>query len=105
MHEFWTFLFKRLNKVLKGFKTNNHGGGVLETTFFREFHQMILTSRLVAKSGAQDPNGMFAKATALMFRASADDCGTVQALAKEVDEERIDGESLLHQYMPAVTYH
>lgn len=44
---FWTFLFERLNKVLKSYKTNNHSGGELEVTFFREFHRSILTSRMV----------------------------------------------------------
>jgi hypothetical protein len=48
LHGFWTFLFERLNKVLKSYKTNNHSGGQLETTFFREFHRTILTSRTVS---------------------------------------------------------
>src|SRR5713101_5522290 len=34
LHNFWMFLYERLNKVLKSFKTNNHGQGKLETTFF-----------------------------------------------------------------------
>jgi hypothetical protein len=50
LHGFWTFLFERLNKVLKSFKTNNHGGGELETTFFREFHRTVRMSRLVSSS-------------------------------------------------------
>ncbi|KIK72373.1 hypothetical protein PAXRUDRAFT_47138, partial [Paxillus rubicundulus Ve08.2h10] len=47
LHDFWTFLFKQLNKVLKLFKTNNHSGGKLETTFFCEFHCMCQSSHLV----------------------------------------------------------
>jgi len=47
LHEFWTFLFERLNKVLKSYKTNNCSGGELEVTFFREFHRTVLSSRLV----------------------------------------------------------
>jgi hypothetical protein len=47
LHEFWTFLFERLNKVLKSYKTNNRSGGELEVTFFREFHRTVLSSRLV----------------------------------------------------------
>ncbi|KIK33063.1 hypothetical protein CY34DRAFT_27105 [Suillus luteus UH-Slu-Lm8-n1] len=39
LHDFWTFLFERLNKVLKAFKTNNHENGELETTFFTEFQR------------------------------------------------------------------
>ncbi len=48
LREFWTFLFERLNKVLKSFKTGNHSGGELETTFFREFHRTVQQSRLVS---------------------------------------------------------
>ncbi|KAJ7686947.1 hypothetical protein B0H17DRAFT_939859 [Mycena rosella] len=39
VYGFWTFLFERLNKLLKSYDTNNHGDGELEVTFFREFHQ------------------------------------------------------------------
>lgn len=34
---FWTFTGERLNKLLKGFLTNNHNGGEIETSFFRAF--------------------------------------------------------------------
>src|SRR5712671_813883 len=47
LHDFWTFLYERLNKVLKSFKTNNHGQGELETTFFTEFQKTCQTSCLV----------------------------------------------------------
>jgi hypothetical protein len=46
LHEFWTFLFERLNKVLKSYKMSNHGGGELES-FFREFHRTVQEARLV----------------------------------------------------------
>lgn len=49
LHGFWTFLFERLNKVLKSYKTNNHGGGELETSFCREFHRTVATSRTVCE--------------------------------------------------------
>ncbi|KAI0784086.1 hypothetical protein C8Q75DRAFT_736488 [Abortiporus biennis] len=45
LHGFWTFLFERLNKVLKSFNVNNHGGGELEMTFFREFHCTVHLSQ------------------------------------------------------------
>ena len=49
LHEFWSFLFERLNKVLKAYNTNNHGyGGELETTFFTEFHRTCASARLVS---------------------------------------------------------
>jgi hypothetical protein len=39
VYGFWTFLFERLNKLLKSYDTNNHGNGELEVTFFREFQR------------------------------------------------------------------
>lgn len=50
IYGFWTFLFERLNKVLKSFRSNNHGGGQLECTFFREFLRTSQVSRLVSNS-------------------------------------------------------
>ena len=47
LHDFWTFLYERLNKVLKSYKTNNHGQGDLETTFFNDFQKTCHISRLV----------------------------------------------------------
>ncbi|RXW14412.1 hypothetical protein EST38_g11447 [Candolleomyces aberdarensis] len=99
MHEFWTFLFERLNKVLKSYKTNNQSGGVLETTFFREFHRSILTSRLVARAGSNDSSGVLQMASSMMFKASSDDRGTVQALAQELDEANID-DSVIYAFSP-----
>ena len=49
LHEFWTFLFEQMNKVLKSYKTNNHGGGELETSFFREFQHAASEARLVSR--------------------------------------------------------
>lgn len=37
MYGFWTFVFERLNKVLKSYATSGHGGGEIEVTFMREF--------------------------------------------------------------------
>ena len=48
LHEFWTFLFERMNKVLKSYKTSNHGGGELEASFFREFQRTSCEARLVS---------------------------------------------------------
>jgi hypothetical protein len=48
LYGFWTFLFERLNKVLKSYNTNNHSGGELEVTFFREFHRTSVVSRAVS---------------------------------------------------------
>ncbi|KAF8057435.1 hypothetical protein FPV67DRAFT_1677229 [Lyophyllum atratum] len=90
LHEFWTFLFERLNKVLKSYKTSNHAGGELETSFFREFHRTVQESRLLAQA-AQDPADLeLSQAAAAMYKASADDRGTVQALSRELDEAQED---------------
>lgn len=37
VYGFWTFLFERLNKVLKSYSTNNHSDGEIEISFFRAF--------------------------------------------------------------------
>ncbi|KAI0054356.1 hypothetical protein BV25DRAFT_1951632 [Artomyces pyxidatus] len=94
LHGFWTFLFERLNKVLKSYKTNNHAGGELEVTFFREFHRTILSSRfvspIVAKAGQTDQSVEMQAAVTAMFGATDDNRGTVQALARDLDGETRD---------------
>lgn len=47
LREFWTFLFERINKILKSYKANNHADGEVEVTFFREFHRTVRIARLV----------------------------------------------------------
>jgi hypothetical protein len=47
VYNFWTFLFERLNKVLKSYATNNHVGEV-ETTFFRAFSRDVALRDLVS---------------------------------------------------------
>jgi hypothetical protein len=46
----WTFVFKRLNKVLKSYNSANHGKGELEVSFFREYHRTISTDRAVGQT-------------------------------------------------------
>ncbi|KAJ7799473.1 hypothetical protein B0H14DRAFT_3787754 [Mycena olivaceomarginata] len=85
LHECWTFLFERLNKVLKSYRTLNHAGGELETSFFREFQRTIQQSRLLAQ-GVREPSGSELRdAVHLMYRATDDDRGTVQGLARNLD--------------------
>ncbi|EJU01672.1 hypothetical protein DACRYDRAFT_16285 [Dacryopinax primogenitus] len=57
VHGFWTFLFERLNKVLKGYETNGHKGGEAELTFAREFKRETGLSRLntILAGQSQDP--------------------------------------------------
>ncbi len=89
--DFGRFYLSALTKLLKSYKTNNHSGGELETTFFREFHRTILTSRTVARSARPGQPAIFQEAVAAMFEASADDRGTVQALARDLDAANEDG--------------
>ena len=44
---FWSFIFERLNKVLKGMNHNNHGNGVIEATFLKQFISAQKVSRRV----------------------------------------------------------
>lgn len=37
VYSFWTFLFERLNKVLKSYSTRGRAGGDIEVTFMCEF--------------------------------------------------------------------
>ncbi|KAJ3500582.1 hypothetical protein NLJ89_g9730 [Agrocybe chaxingu] len=90
LHKFWTFLFERLNKVLKSYKTNNHGRGEIETSFFREFHRTVQETRLVAQA-ATSPDENLRRIAGALYKASADDRGTVQALAQELDEAQETG--------------
>ncbi|KAL6307236.1 hypothetical protein BKA93DRAFT_926583 [Sparassis latifolia] len=92
LREFWTFLFERMNKVLKSYRTSNHAGGELECSFFREFHRTVQTSRLLAQGARNSGHSELHLAVEAMYKASADDRGTVQALAHDLDEVRQDAQ-------------
>ncbi|KAJ7757939.1 hypothetical protein B0H16DRAFT_1822615 [Mycena metata] len=91
LQEFWTFLFERINKVLKSYNSSNHSGGELETSFFREFHRTIQTSRILAQAASFPPDSPLAKSVETMYKATNDDRGTVQALARQLDKAQEDG--------------
>ncbi|KAL1940756.1 hypothetical protein VTO73DRAFT_7797 [Trametes versicolor] len=103
LHEFWSFLFERLNKVLKSFNANNRGDGDLETTFFAEFHRTTTSSRTVAflnESSANFP--LLQRLGSAMTKVTQDSRGTVGGLAawaKQADEDL----SSSHPF--AVPYH
>ncbi|EIW62028.1 uncharacterized protein TRAVEDRAFT_35446 [Trametes versicolor FP-101664 SS1] len=86
LREFWTFLFERLNKILKGYKTNNHEGGAIEMTFFREFHRATHMHRLLTEGVQHPTHAPFSAACRLMLDATSDNRGTLQQLAEELDE-------------------
>ncbi|KAF5332890.1 hypothetical protein D9758_017886 [Tetrapyrgos nigripes] len=90
LHGFWTFLFERINKVLKNYNSSNHSGGELEVSFFREFHRTIQQSRVMA-AGYQAGHQVIQNCLTAMYKATADDRRTVQALSRELDEASEDG--------------
>jgi hypothetical protein len=49
VYGFWSFLTKRLNKVLKNLNSNNWSGGLLEVSMVREFHRMAQLDGLVCQ--------------------------------------------------------
>ncbi|KAF7372541.1 alcohol dehydrogenase [Mycena venus] len=97
VYGFWTFLFERLNKLLKSYDTNNHADGELEVTFFREFHRDAnlreVLERLAKKEGTDGltPEGQCAAESARMILATdGDERGTVASLAREIEELSAD---------------
>ncbi|KAJ6501497.1 hypothetical protein C8R47DRAFT_1107562 [Mycena vitilis] len=91
LQEFWTFLFERINKVLKSFNSSNHSGGELETSFFREFHRTVQNSRILAQAADSPAGSPLQLSTEAMYNATADDRGTIQALARQLDKVAEDG--------------
>ncbi|KIJ06688.1 hypothetical protein PAXINDRAFT_158658 [Paxillus involutus ATCC 200175] len=97
LNGFWTFLFERLNKVLKSFKTNNHASGELETTFFNEFHRTCQSSRLTYSLLRMPNDSLPSEVAEIMLKATSEERGTVAglaALSKELDEAQADAHSL-----------
>ncbi|KAI0668702.1 hypothetical protein C8Q78DRAFT_1097701 [Trametes maxima] len=91
LHEFWSFLFERLNKVLKSFNANNRSDGELETTFFQEFHRTAVSSRVITFMEHDIPNQpLLGRLGAAMSKATHDGRGTVAGLAawaRQADED------------------
>ncbi|KIO11444.1 hypothetical protein M404DRAFT_127581, partial [Pisolithus tinctorius Marx 270] len=93
LHDFWTFLFERLNKVLKSFKANNHANGELETTFFKEFHRACESSRVIYSLRANPVKSLGSEAARIMQKATHEEHGTVAGLAalcNDLDEVSAD---------------
>ncbi|KAH9852401.1 hypothetical protein C2E23DRAFT_860058 [Lenzites betulinus] len=82
LREFWTFLFERLNKILKSYRTNNHEGGEIETTFFREFHRSARLHRTMTEGMSNPASKTMPMACKLMMEASSDNRGTCSNLHK-----------------------
>ncbi|KAI0364657.1 hypothetical protein BV20DRAFT_1057013 [Pilatotrama ljubarskyi] len=99
MRGYWTFIFERLNKILKSYWTNNHEGGEIEMTFFREF---LRASRLhdMLSEGLRQPADSFHHQTCrLMQEATHDTRGTLQQLVEELEDASAD-ENVLLSFSP-----
>ncbi|KAG1893909.1 uncharacterized protein F5891DRAFT_985452 [Suillus fuscotomentosus] len=93
LNNFWTFLFERLNKLLKSYKTNNHSNGALETTFFMEFHRTCELGRLTYTLQHYPKDSLPSQTASIMLKASNDERGTVAglaALSKDLDNAGAD---------------
>ncbi|KIJ10597.1 hypothetical protein PAXINDRAFT_16432 [Paxillus involutus ATCC 200175] len=80
LHDFWTFLYEQLNKVLKSFKMNNHANGELETTFFHEFQRTCEVGRLTYALQHYPPRSLPFLASKVMLKTSKEEQGTVTGL-------------------------
>ncbi|EMD32048.1 hypothetical protein CERSUDRAFT_77644 [Gelatoporia subvermispora B] len=74
VYGFWTFLFERLNKVLKNYSVNNHDGGELEV------NELAQSSSV---DGAALQDAALHESARIMVRAGTDTRGTVASLAQE----------------------
>ncbi|KAJ7816555.1 hypothetical protein B0H13DRAFT_2380349 [Mycena leptocephala] len=80
VYGFWTFLFERLNKLLKSYDTNNHGNGELELRKLDKKDSLELTNeeRCIAESARA------------ILTTDGDIRGTVASLACEIEQESAD---------------
>ncbi|KAJ7844237.1 hypothetical protein B0H14DRAFT_2777033 [Mycena olivaceomarginata] len=97
VYGFWTFLFERLNKLLKSYDTNNHGNGELEVTFFREFQRDAnlreKLHKLDQKEGLEDltpEERCMAESARAILATDGDQRGTVASMTREIEELSAD---------------
>ncbi|KIN93299.1 hypothetical protein M404DRAFT_36210 [Pisolithus tinctorius Marx 270] len=93
LHNFWTFLFENLNKVLKSFKANNHAKGELKTTFFKEFQHTCETSHIICTLHANPAKALGSDTAQIMQKATHEEHGMVTGLAalcQDLNENSMD---------------
>lgn len=90
VYGFWSFTYERLNKLLKSYNTNNHGGGEIETTFMRA-HIRDSKIRDILRTATQDTEVGLQNAANLLLRTDGDNRGTVAGMAQELDEAAQQG--------------
>ncbi|KIK81369.1 hypothetical protein PAXRUDRAFT_35885 [Paxillus rubicundulus Ve08.2h10] len=94
LHDFGTFLYEHLNKVLKSFKTNNHWNGDLETMFFKEFQRTF--TNMLSKTYIlciYPPKSLPSQTAHVMLKESDEEHGTIAglgALSQEFDNVSTD---------------
>ncbi|GJE84480.1 hypothetical protein PsYK624_005560 [Phanerochaete sordida] len=94
VYGFWTYLFERLNKVLKGFSVNGHAGGELEVTFFRQFHRQAKLQSMLENLAQVSVDGDEAaiedravrEAARILMKTDNDTRGTVADLAQQTSD-------------------
>ncbi|KAI0038184.1 hypothetical protein FA95DRAFT_1505991 [Auriscalpium vulgare] len=85
VYGFWTFIFERLNKVLKSYSTNNHGGGEIEVTFMRAFMRDATLRQMKSSGELSTEDECLLDAIKLILASDGDSRGTVAALAQEAE--------------------
>ncbi|EKM61708.1 uncharacterized protein PHACADRAFT_82948, partial [Phanerochaete carnosa HHB-10118-sp] len=89
MYGFWTYLFERLNNILKGYSVNGHGGGELEVTFFRKFSRQVkLRSMLnnlsaISLEGVSQEDVVIRDTACILTKGDGEARGTVTDLARD----------------------
>ncbi|THH29183.1 hypothetical protein EUX98_g5001, partial [Antrodiella citrinella] len=98
VHGFWTYLFERLNKILKTYSVNNRDGGEIEVTFMREYSRTVQLRTLDQLNGlagsdlVQDVpldtgDRLVQECARLITNVHRDERGTLAALIQDVAQE------------------
>jgi len=81
MHDFWTFLTERLNKMLKNMNNNNWGGGRLEISMMRAFGCDSQFEAMAKEVQSSPDSKSIISIIDCMLDKNTEDRGTVQATA------------------------
>ncbi|KAG1843977.1 hypothetical protein C8R48DRAFT_780431 [Suillus tomentosus] len=90
VYKFWTFLFERLNKILKSYSTNYHGAGELELGD-------ILAAETLADEN--DVSRLVVDCIRLMLATEGDTLGTVASLGLHTEQSSVDGEPMIPKHI------
>ena len=93
IHSYWAFLYERLNKVLKSFKTNNHAQGEIETTYMREFAREGKLRQLLKIAATRDGE-IISRVAKDCIASQSESRGTLASLTRELEDSGGDRKSL-----------